>query len=130
MIASIVGGLLLAVAAVLLVPVAVFAVQVVAARRCLSPVTTDPATARPTTAVLMPAHDEAAGIAAAIDTVLPQLRATTGSLSWPTTAATRPPRSPRHAVREVIERHHPDRRGKGYALDHGVRHLRPRRPRS
>ena len=49
--------------------------------------------------------------------------ATTGFLSSPTTAATGPPPSPLEHGAEVVERHDPDRRGKGYALDHGVRHL-------
>ena len=84
----------------------------------------EPARARRRRAVLMPAHDEAAGIAAAI-------------AARPAAAARRRPpagrrrqlqrrdrrRSPRAAGAEVIERHDADRRGKGYALDFGVRHL-------
>ena len=75
MIASIISGILVAMTAVLLVPVAVFTAQVIAARRSIAQTRADPEQERrATTVVLMPAHDEAAGIAAAIDTVLPQLR--------------------------------------------------------
>ncbi len=123
MIASIVAGLLLAATAVLLVPVAVFMAQVVAARRYRSPMTIDPAEARPATAVLMPAHDEAAGIAAAIDTVLPQLRGGDRLLVVADNCSDRTAAIAAERGAEVVERHDPGRRGKGYALDHGVRHL-------
>jgi cellulose synthase/poly-beta-1,6-N-acetylglucosamine synthase-like glycosyltransferase len=123
MIASIVAVLLLAVTAVLLVPVAVFMAQVAAARKYMSQVRIDPPETRPTTVVLMPAHDEAAGIAAAIDTVLPQLRGDDRLLVVADNCSDRTAAIAAERGAEVIERHDLDRRGKGYALDHGVRHL-------
>ncbi len=123
MIASIVGAVLLAAAVVLLVPVAVFATQVLAARRCVLPATIDAERQRPTTAILMPAHDEAPGIAAAIHTILPQLRSGDRLLVVADNCSDRTASIAAACGAQVVERHDPDQRGKGYALDHGVRHL-------
>jgi cellulose synthase/poly-beta-1,6-N-acetylglucosamine synthase-like glycosyltransferase len=97
--------------------------QVAAARKYMSQVRIDPPETRPTTVVLMPAHDEAAGIAAAIDTVLPQLRGDDRLLVVADNCSDRTAAIAAERGAEVIERHDLDRRGKGYALDHGVRHL-------
>jgi cellulose synthase/poly-beta-1,6-N-acetylglucosamine synthase-like glycosyltransferase len=123
MIASLIGGILLAATVVLLVPVAVFTAQVVAARRRISPPGTDPEERGPTVAVLMPAHDEAAGIAAAIDTVLPQLRGGDRLLVVADNCSDRTAAIAAARGAQVVERQDPGRRGKGYALDHGMRHL-------
>lgn len=84
-------------------------------------------------AVLIPAHNEAGGIGRTLATILPQLRG----------ASTDPGRSSqdrliviadnctdataavaRRAGATVIERHDSQNRGKGYALDFGLQHLR------
>jgi cellulose synthase/poly-beta-1,6-N-acetylglucosamine synthase-like glycosyltransferase len=65
------GGLLLAVAAILCVPAMVLLVQVIAGKRTLSKAVQSGY--RPSVAVLMPAHNESAGIAAALATVMPQI---------------------------------------------------------
>ena len=74
-------------------------------------------------AVLMPAHDEAAGIAAAIAAIVPQLAARDRLLvvADNCTDETAAIACAEHA--EVVERRDPQRRGKGYALDFGVRSL-------
>ena len=123
MIASIIGAALIAATAALLVPVAVFTVQVLAALRRTSPTTLDAGNDRPTTAVLMPAHDEAMGIAAAIDTVRPQLRGGDRLLVVADNCSDRTAAIAAERGAEVVERHDPSRRGKGYALDYGVRYL-------
>jgi len=123
MIASIAGVILSAIAAVLLVPVAVFTLQVVAARGPRSAATPESGERRPATAILMPAHDEATGIAAAIDTVLPQLRGDDTLLVVADNCSDRTAAIATERGAHVVERHDPQRRGKGYALDHGVRHL-------
>ncbi|HSC63332.1 MAG TPA: glycosyltransferase family 2 protein [Caldimonas sp.] len=123
MIASIISGFLIAATAMLLVPVAVFAVQVAAALRRTPPTALAAGGPRPTTVVLMPAHDEALGIAAAIDTVLPQLRGDDRLLVVADNCSDRTAAIAAQHGAEVVERHDADRRGKGYALDHGVRHL-------
>lgn len=130
MTASIAATILLAIGLVLWVPVVVFFAQVLAAGRRPSPTVGEAASdgQRPSVAVLMPAHNEASGIAAAIDTVLPQFRQGDRLLvvadnCTDDTAAIAAARGA-----EVIERRDLDRRGKGYALDHGVRHLAARPP--
>jgi cellulose synthase/poly-beta-1,6-N-acetylglucosamine synthase-like glycosyltransferase len=123
MIAPLIGGILFAATAALLLPVAVFTAQVVAARWRISPTRIDLEAQRPTTVVLMPAHDEATGIVAAIDTVLPQLRGGDRLLVVADNCSDRTAAIAAERGAEVVERHDPDRRGKGYALDHGVRHL-------
>ena len=123
MIAWTVCAILIAATALLLVPVAVFTVQVVAALRRTTPTRLDAGEHRSTAAVLMPAHDEALGIAAAIDTLLPQLRGGDRLLVVADNCSDRTAAIAAERGAEVVERHDPDRRGKGYALDYGIRHL-------
>jgi cellulose synthase/poly-beta-1,6-N-acetylglucosamine synthase-like glycosyltransferase len=123
MITSIISASLVAATAVLLVPVAVFTLQVVVALRRTSPPRLEAGEHRPATAVLMPAHDEAMGIAAAIDTVLPQLRGGDRLVVVADNCSDRTAVIAAERGAEVVERNDADRRGKGYALDHGVRHL-------
>ena len=74
-------------------------------------------------AVLMPAHDEAAGIATTIASVLPQLGPRDRLLVVADNCTDDTAALARAAGAEVIERADPRRRGKGYALDFGVRWL-------
>lgn len=74
-------------------------------------------------AVLMPAHDEAAGIAAAIAALSPQLGARDRLLVVADNCTDDTAAIARAAHAEVIERRDPQRRGKGYALDFGMRWL-------
>jgi cellulose synthase/poly-beta-1,6-N-acetylglucosamine synthase-like glycosyltransferase len=82
-----------------------------------------PETVRPPLCVLIPAHNEEAGIARTLDGLKGQLRSqdqilvVADNCDDGTTDVAR-----RHGA-EVIERRDPDRRGKGYALDFGIRHL-------
>jgi len=69
---ALIGGLMLLVLALLALPVAVLAVQIVLARRARAPAF--PAAVRPRLAVLMPAHDEALLIQRSVAAVLPQLQ--------------------------------------------------------
>jgi glycosyltransferase involved in cell wall biosynthesis len=72
--------------------------------------------------VLVPAHNEAAGIGATLKTLLPQLTAQNrlvviaDNCDDETAVA-------RAIGATVIERHEPDRRGKGYALDYGLQFI-------
>ncbi len=118
---ALLSGLLLALALVLLVPVLVLLIQIVAAKRI--PPVPMPAGRRPSVAVLMPAHDEASGIAAALATVLPQLQAGDRLLVVADNCSDDTATIARAAGAEVVERSDALRRGKGYALDHGLRHL-------
>ena len=83
---------------------------------------------RPSVAVLMPAHDEAAGISTAIASVITQLRPGDRLLVVADNCSDDTAGVARAAGAEVTERHDPLRRGKGYALDFGVRALESRPP--
>ena len=120
---TLLNGLLLAFALILLVPVLVLLIQIVAGRRKDSLPTATQARGRPSVAVLMPAHDEAAGIAAALATVLPQLQADDRLLVVADNCSDDTARIARDAGAEVVERSDAHHKGKGYALDHGLRHL-------
>ena len=110
-----------ALALLLLVPVAVLLVQVVAGRR---PALVAPATGRrPSVALLVPAHDESAGIAAALATMLPQLQPGDRVLVVADNCSDATATIASACGAQVIERTDTQRRGKGYALDHGIRHL-------
>lgn len=74
-------------------------------------------------AVLMPAHDEAAGIALAIAAVRSQLRQSDRLLVVADNCTDATAAIARTAGAEVTERSDVHRRGKGFALDHGVRWL-------
>jgi cellulose synthase/poly-beta-1,6-N-acetylglucosamine synthase-like glycosyltransferase len=76
-----------------------------------------------TLAVLMPAHDEAGGIEPAIRAALDQLDPGDRLLVVADNCSDATAAVARAAGAEVIEREDSVRRGKGYALDHGVRWL-------
>ena len=116
------SGLLVAYLAVLLVPTALLLLQLCAAWRTdESPA--PPAVARPRLAVLMPAHDESAGILAALQSVRAQLGRGDRLLVVADNCTDDTAAVAGAAGAEVIQRHDAQRRGKGYALDFGVRHL-------
>lgn len=124
-------ALLLATAGALAVPALVHAVQCLlgsAAWRDRRPPAVDGSLRL---AVLIPAHDEAAGIGATIANVLPQLIAgdrllvVADNCSDDTAAVARAAASAggEPATCLVLERHDAERRGKGFALAHGRAHL-------
>lgn len=78
---------------------------------------------RPRVAVLVPAHDEAAGIAASLQTMLNQLAPGDRLIVVADNCSDETGRIAREAGAEVIERSNPQQRGKGYALDYGIRFL-------
>lgn len=124
---DVLAWLLLAVAVVLAVPVAVLTIQICSAllarSAAPSPSKLPVAARRPVIAVLMPAHDEAAGIAVSIASVTAQLTARDRLLVVADNCSDGTARVATGAGAEVVERTDPERRGKGFALDCGVRHL-------
>ena len=118
-----VGVLLTLVALLLLVPSIVFFLETTFARRAASFVPNAEGAARPRTAVLVPAHDEAAGIAASLATIVPQLAPGDRLVVVADNCSDDTARVAAAAGAEAIRRDDPERRGKGYALDFGVRHL-------
>lgn len=106
----------------LLVPIGVFSVEVAAAllpapRRSAAPLV------RPTVAVIVPAHDEAAGISETVTALRRQLQAEDRLLVVADNCSDDTASLARLAGAEVVVRTDPGRRGKGFALDFGVRHL-------
>ena len=77
----------------------------------------------PRIAILMPAHNEEAGITDTIANLLPQLSAGDRIVVIADNCADDTATAARAAGAEVLERFDDVRRGKGYALDHGMRHL-------
>jgi len=119
---------LLAVAGLLAIPVVVLAVQVFCAMVPSARFQTPMARVRPKVAVLVPAHDEASGIAATCKTLGDQLGIGDRLLVVADNCSDDTAAVARNAGAEVIERRDPARRGKGYALDFGVRHLEMQPP--
>ena len=117
-----VDALLSLVSALLAVPVLVLLAQVVLSLPSRHS-TLPPAVARPRTAVRVPAHDEAAGIAAARATVRPQLVSGDRLLVVADNCRDDTARIAAEAGAQVVQRVDATHRGKGYALDFGVRHL-------
>lgn len=116
---------LLIVAIVLLVPVSVFTLQILLAvlGRERSPDAELAGGQRPQLAVLVPAHDEAIGIGAALQTMRAQLAPGDRLLVVADNCSDATAQLAAAASAEVVERFNPTLRGKGYALDFGVRHL-------
>jgi cellulose synthase/poly-beta-1,6-N-acetylglucosamine synthase-like glycosyltransferase len=119
--------LLMVATALVLVPVMVFAIEIALA---MLPQASQPeaGAGRPTVAVLVPAHNEAGAIAATLQTILPQLRSADRLLVVADNCSDDTRAVAAATGAEVIERRDVQHRGKGFALDFGVRHLAPQAP--
>ena len=123
---ALINLLLVLAALVLLVPAGVLLLQMLAAwpvRGAAAVFAGSLSSPRPRLAVLMPAHNESAGIVPAIDAVNKQLRPGDRLLVVADNCADDTARVAAAAGAQVAERTDPLRRGKGYALDFGVRRL-------
>jgi cellulose synthase/poly-beta-1,6-N-acetylglucosamine synthase-like glycosyltransferase len=111
------------IAGVLLLPVLVLCVEVLAAvflrRRRRAPVDTRGAAV----AVLIPAHDEELVIERTLRSIVPQLRDGDRLVVVADNCADATAAIARRCGAEVIERSDKENRGKGFALDYGIRHL-------
>jgi cellulose synthase/poly-beta-1,6-N-acetylglucosamine synthase-like glycosyltransferase len=76
---------------------------------------------RPRVGVIVPAHNEALGIARTLAALRPQLTETDRLLVVADNCSDDTARIARDGGADVVERHDDTRRGKGYALDFGVR---------
>jgi cellulose synthase/poly-beta-1,6-N-acetylglucosamine synthase-like glycosyltransferase len=114
--------LLISVGILLSIPVVVIFAQVIFAY-LPSPREVISIPAKTRIAVLVPAHDEADGIASTIDSILPQLKSGDRLLVVADNCSDNTARIASEKGAEVIERHDPEKRGKGFALDHGIRFL-------
>lgn len=77
----------------------------------------------PTLAVLVPAHNEALVIQRTLAQLLPQIKAQDSLVVVADNCTDATAELARAAGAVVIERRQPEQRGKGYALDFGLRHL-------
>ncbi len=126
-----IDGVLLGVGVVLAIPAFVLLLQVALAswsRSAPASSAAEKGRARPAVAVLVPAHDEAAGIASTLATIAPQLGPGDRLLVVADNCTDATAAIAREAGAEVVERNDLRRRGKGYALDFGVRALESQPP--
>ncbi|MBE9186766.1 glycosyltransferase family 2 protein [Microcoleus sp. LEGE 07076] len=113
----------LAIALILLIPVAVLFLECSAAFFSGFGPTAETQEPRPKVAVLIPAYNEAAGIAATISTILPQLTNRDRLLVIADNCTDSTAEIARNSGASAIERHDTERKGKGYALDFGLQSI-------
>ena len=119
------SSLLAICAGLLAIPIVVFSAEVVCAltlplRDCVSYSRNE---SRKRIAVLVPAHDEGTALLQTIADIRIQLHPGDRLLVVADNCTDDTAGIARVAGAEVVERHDPDKRGKGYALDFGIRHL-------
>jgi cellulose synthase/poly-beta-1,6-N-acetylglucosamine synthase-like glycosyltransferase len=124
---ELIESLLAALAILSLLPVTVLFSEVLLASTA-GEVTKEENGSRPTCAVLVPAHDEAAVITRTLRTILPQLEGTDRLLVVADNCSDETAAIAASAGAEVVVRSDASRLGKGYALDAGVRRLESTQP--
>ena len=112
----------------LLVPAAILFTEVLAATTGPVSASRRPDRTRPAICILMPAHDEEPVIASTLTALCPELRASDRLLVVADNCSDDTAAVAASHGAEVIERIDASRRGKGYALDFGIRHLAARPP--
>lgn len=122
---ALVSCLLVIVAGILAITVIVFFLEIVAAtalsrRRC--PILPNPGL-RQSVAVLVPAHNESSGLLPTLACIQSQLLPGDRLLVVADNCSDDTAVVAKAAGAEVVERNDPTKRGKGFALDRGVRHL-------
>ena len=122
----IVNLLLFALAAILLIPILVLFIECSAALLPLRPIAAD--RARPRLTVLIPAHNEALGIRSTLATVQPQLTRQDQLIVIADNCTDDTAAIARDCGATVVERQSTDQRGKGYALDYGLRSIEANPP--
>jgi cellulose synthase/poly-beta-1,6-N-acetylglucosamine synthase-like glycosyltransferase len=119
--------LLCLLATALLVPVSVFLLQVLMALPAYR-TGAMPGGRRPAVAVVIPAHNEAPLIANTLRSIVPQMAAGDRLVVVADNCSDDTATLAAEAGAEVLERYDLERRGKGYALDYGIRHLERNAP--
>jgi cellulose synthase/poly-beta-1,6-N-acetylglucosamine synthase-like glycosyltransferase len=111
------------IALALLVPITVFFIECSAALLPSRSQAWDVSLPKPRIAVLVPAHNEAPGIGAALETLLPQLSEQDRLVVIADNCTDDTAAIARRQGATAIERIDPHLRGKGYALDYGLQFL-------
>ena len=109
------------------IPTAVFAAECVAAMFSKRQSHPDPAP-QPRLAVLIPAHNEAAVIEQTLQYLLPQLNPQDRAIVIADNCSDATAQLAQQCGAEVLKRANLQHRGKGFALDHGLRHLEKNPP--
>jgi cellulose synthase/poly-beta-1,6-N-acetylglucosamine synthase-like glycosyltransferase len=120
--------LLFTIAAALLVPIGVFFVECSAALWHSHKGEKTPQKSRDRIAVLVPAHNEAAGIGVTLKRLLPQLKKTDKLVVIADNCTDKTAAIARSFGAMVTERNDLSRTGKGYALAHGLKFIEPDSP--
>lgn len=124
---SLIEAFLLLIAILLLVPCLVILIQVLFA--CMPSKLSHVSLAEDKTiAVLVPAHNESIGITATLNSIQSQLRPQDRMLVVADNCTDDTAEIAQKCGAEVIRRHDSENRGKGYALDFGLRHLSQNSP--
>ncbi|KQO56673.1 hypothetical protein ASF22_09020 [Methylobacterium sp. Leaf87] len=123
------SGLLGLVAVILAIPAALFCLEIAAAHRPRSrPSPLPPSRDRRSLAVVVPAHDEERHLGATLDSVRAQLLPDDRLVVVADNCTDRTAEVAAAAGAEVVVRQNPFARGKGYAMDAGIRHLQAAAP--
>jgi len=117
-----VSGALGALALLVSIPVVVLLIEVLAALRKGNP-ERQPNSNRPPLAVLVPAHNESVSILPTLADILAEIGPRDRLLVVADNCSDDTAEVARSAGAEVIERRDDENRGKGHALDYGIRHL-------
>jgi cellulose synthase/poly-beta-1,6-N-acetylglucosamine synthase-like glycosyltransferase len=120
---SIAEAFLWLLAAIVLLPMAVLIGECLAALLPRRRQAAAANTVRPACAVLIPAHDEESGIGATLRALQPQLQAADRLIVIADNCTDQTAATARALGAIAVERHDAFRRGKGFALDFGVRYL-------
>ncbi len=111
---------LIVVAAALLVPIGTFVVECLLSALPVRRSIVARAASRPPAVVLIPAHDEEAGLDATLRTLMPTLAPGDRVLVVADNCNDKTADVARRHAADVVERRDPTRRGKGYALECGI----------
>lgn len=114
--------------AILAIPVAVFAIQVLAAIAYSKKLLLPSSDKLPRLAILMPAHNESLVITETIKTLIPALESASHLVVVADNCSDDTASIARNLGATVIERQHNTLRGKGYALDYGLQYLKASPP--
>lgn len=107
---------------VLLLPVMVLTIQAIAAHS-MQPRKHAASGQVSSVAILIPAHNEASGIATTLNSILPQLRLQDRIVVVADNCQDETAKVAKDLGVEAIERHDTTKRGKGYALDFGLKYI-------